>query len=108
MLTSSDATLVLTDTTYADLTLTVSVRAGSPPAVTLGAVTFGVASCPWPKADLGVPYDATLGRVGGTVRLAVAGKTLDCVGPEGRVSVSLRPTVGELDVRQITVSRSGP
>lgn len=108
VLAAPDATLVLTDTTYADLSLTADVRQGAPPIVLLGAAELGGKECPWPVSAPTAPYEASLARVADRVLLTVAGKTRDCRGPSGRVSVAFRPgDDGELQLHQVTVTRGG-
>jgi hypothetical protein len=105
LLTAAGATLVLTDTTYADVSVAVDVRAGAPPTISLADRTYGDASCPWP-ATPEPPFIAELDRIGTEVRLTVASKTRVCAGNGGRVSVSIVGTGETVDVRSVTVRRS--
>ena len=105
LLTASGATLVVTDTTYADVSVAVDVRAGPPPTIALADRNYGDASCPWP-ATPDPPFTAELDRIGAEVRLTVANKTRVCVGDAGRVSVSIVGTGETVYVRSVTVRRS--
>lgn len=105
LLTTAGAALIVTDTTYADVSVAVDVRAGAPPTITLADRAYGDGSCPWPAAPE-PPFTAELDRIGAEVRLTIAGKTQVCPGNSGRVSVSIVGTGETVDVRSVAVRRS--
>lgn len=102
------ATLVITDVTYADVRLGLDVRAGAPPVVHLGSSAYGSGACGWPSAPTTGPLTATLARVGGDVRLTIAGASRSCRGPSGRVSIRLQASTTRVEIASITVNRGAP
>jgi hypothetical protein len=122
VLTDGGDTLVVTDTTYANVELTIDAGDGPPPGVVLFASHGGTAerewtygseqpsatqrSCPWPAAPQGKRPAPRLRRVDGQVTLTQGGKERNCKGPEGRVSVWFRSPGGEVRIRSIDVKRS--
>lgn len=98
-------TLVLTDTTYADVHLTLAFAGGPPPIVHLGALSYGGNECPWPQN--GPPVSAAeVDRTAAGVSLSLGKSTRDCPGPSGRVSVQLE-AVSPVAIRSITARRNG-
>lgn len=107
-------TLVVTDTTYADLDLTIEIVEGQPPIVVLfargdaveGENTYGGESCPWPAPPVDGASAPRLRRVGEEVTLTLGAEQARCKGPNGRVSIWLRNAGGKLRIRSIDVKRS--
>jgi len=98
-------TLVLTDTTYADLDVSVDVGDGPAPLILLNGKAYGDAACPWPASTSG-GRTLRVQRADQTVTLSIGGKEKKCSGPEGRVSVQFRSAGPTVRVRSIDVRRS--
>jgi hypothetical protein len=108
-------TLVVTDTTYANLELSIDAGDGLPPLVVLVAPhthgneedsVYGDGSCAWPAPPEGKRSAPRLRRIDDRVTLTRGAKEISCKGPEGRVSVWLRSPGGEVRIRSIDVKRS--
>lgn len=104
-LSSGGATLVVTDTTYTDLHLAITVVHGPPPVVRLGNETYGSSGCSWPRDGASDSYTATLDRTNDRVALGVGGTARTCAGPNGRVSVEIGAGGGDVEIAAITVTR---
>jgi hypothetical protein len=114
VLTDVGETLVVTDTTYADLRLSIDPAGGaaarrlSPQAPDEREKIYGNQDCPWPAP----PVDETptptprLRRIGGEVTLTLGPQETRCAGPSGRVSIWLRSPGGGVQVRSIDAKRS--
>src|SRR5262249_33208487 len=98
------ATLVVTDATYADFSLTVHVGQGVAPVVRLGDAEFGARSCPWPAApSAGAALE--LVRRGARITLGVGASSRECAGPPGRVPVALTAAGGVATIHSIEITR---
>jgi hypothetical protein len=80
--------LILTDTTYDAVGLTLDIEQGAPPVVYLGERAYGEGDCAWPEPE--AEGTATLTRTADGVRLEHGQGQRDCTPPKGRVTVSLR------------------
>lgn len=111
--------LVVTDTTYANVDLSITLGDPTPPSdlpiVVLfasearavdGRRTYGDLACPWPSPPAGKPLAPRLRRIGATVTLTQGDTETTCAGPPGRVSISLRSPGGDVSIRSIDVKRS--
>jgi hypothetical protein len=115
ILTEGGETLIVTDTTYANVDIAIDAGDGPPPSVVLFESHAGTAQrewiyggekCPWPAAPAGKLPAPRLRRIEGQVTLTQGGQQKTCAGPEGRVSVWLRSPGGEVRIRSIDVKRS--
>lgn len=115
VLTEGGETLVVTDTTYANVDSAIDAGDGPPPSVVLLESHAGTAErewiyggdkCPWPAAPPGKLPAPRLRRIEGQVTLSQGGKGKTCAGPEGRVSIWFRSAGGGVRIRFIDVKRS--
>lgn len=103
---SPDATLIITDTTYADVTVEIAVRAGEPPILANDTGPLaGDDSCPWPKAPSG-SYIARFVRHEANAMLFIASRKQQCEVPPGRLSLGLRTRGGPVEIERLTVLRT--
>jgi hypothetical protein len=105
-LSETGATLVVTDTTYAEVHLTIAFAGGPPPIVHLGARSYGTGACPWPKDSTPPSFTAKVDRMADVVTLSLGKAAHACPGPSGRVSVQVE-AASPVEIRSITVSRNG-
>jgi hypothetical protein len=107
ILAEAGASLVVTDTTYADVFVTVDVVGDALPIVRLGEQGFGSGECPWPASG----STARLERTGHSVTLRVGEATRVCAGPPGRAAIRVEapPTAPNgVHLVSFTVRRSAP
>jgi hypothetical protein len=101
--------LVVTDTTYIDLHLEISLDEGSmPPLLELGTTELGGAACPWSEPSQPAPkggWTLTVDRSGSSVTLGQNNQTHNCSMPTGRVSVALKAGGGTASVQSLLVRR---
>jgi hypothetical protein len=98
----------VTDTDYADVTISLQLAAGSaPPVILLDTRELGGDECPWPEGELrGGDADVPkLVRSGTRVELYFQGASRACVGPEARVSLGFRAGRGASAIRRIFLAR---
>jgi hypothetical protein len=104
--------VAVTDTDYADVTVTIQLLdvgkvASVPPRVLLGDVELGGNTCPWPAGDARNEDAllATLTRAGASAELRFRGGRQACRAPNGRVSLGFRAADGLSVIRRIDVRR---
>lgn len=104
LLDGSGAKVVVTDLTFADVTLTLTLASGTPPRLALGSAVVGSSDCPWPEGD-----DPTLvvARKASELRVSRGSRTASCPGPSGRVGIALSAPGALSRVRAIELSRRG-
>jgi hypothetical protein len=105
---SSEVSVLVADTDFADLTVRLHLIKGPPPVVLLGDTPLGGAECPWPDGtarggDADLP---TIVRQKGRAQLLFHGEGRSCPVAEGRVSLALRAGDGVTLVQQLDVTRS--
>lgn len=104
--------VAVTDTDYADVTVTIQLLdvgtvASVPPRVLLGDIELGGDACPWPDGDARDEDAllATLTRAGASAELRFHGGRQACRAPTGRVSLRFRAANGLSVIRRIDVRR---
>jgi hypothetical protein len=97
------AHLVLTDTTYQTLkmSLEIAVTGEGGPVVTLGGRDYGGDDCPWPGTN---ETTFVVTRSAAAVRLERGDESRSCTPPEGRASVSIHAP-SETTITQIAIQR---
>ena len=114
VLTDVGNTLVVTDTTYTNVDISIDAGDSFLSAVVLvapytGAAkrewTYGGEGCPWPAAPEDKPPAPRLRRVGNQVTLTLGAAKKTCQGPEGRVSVWFRSPGGEVRLHSADIKR---
>lgn len=105
---ASGVTVLVTDTDYADVTVTVHVDPSSPalPVVVLGETLLGGKACRWnDSGDADEP--PTVVRSGELAELRYRGKSVRCAVAAGRLSLGLRAEGKSAIVTQLDIRR-GP
>jgi hypothetical protein len=111
VLTDTETTLVVTDTTYADVDISIDVADGPPPLIVLAPEgqnekPYGDRSCSWPAAPPDGRATPHFRRAGDQVTLTIGAKKTTCTGPKGRVAISFRSSGPTVQIRSINVKRS--
>jgi hypothetical protein len=84
------ASVFVSDTTYADLDMTLELESGPPPLVLLGDSELGGPGCPWPEPGTASAESLRVLRRGTGVLLIRAGQQRTCEAPEGRLPVGIK------------------
>jgi hypothetical protein len=95
----------VTDTDYADVTVDIELAAGVPPALVLGAVTYGTGVCRWPE-PVGTRLMAMRSRNVVTLMSDGGPQSTSCGIDAGRVRVGLRASSdGDSTVARLDLTR---
>jgi hypothetical protein len=115
ILSEGGTTLVVTDTTYANVEVSIDTADGDPPPAVVLVTnssaakrewTFGDASCRWPAPPAGKPSAPRLRRIDSRVTLSQGGEQTTCEGPGGRVSIWFRSSGGTVRIRSADIKRN--
>jgi hypothetical protein len=110
-------TVFITDTDYADFTLTIRLASASvPPLLLVGGLVYGTSDCAWPEAPTkgtairqnegSLGAEPMLRRQGEEVELLLNGGRTRCPGPIGRASIGVRAhPSGSSRILQLDVQR---
>lgn len=102
---NSEVTVYVTDTDYADVTITLTLEGEGRPRVVLGPFEAGGPDCPWPE---GASSEVRVERTGSEVALVVASHRIACPAPRGRVRLGLRGGDEATRVVRLEVNRGTP
>lgn len=107
---SSDVSVQVADTDYADVTVELTLRSEAAPLVELGTSVLGAAPCPWPDGnERGGDFDKpTVVRHATRVELHFHGGKTSCQVPDGRLTLGLRAGSDEAIVTRLDVTRGPP
>lgn len=104
--------VLVTDTDYAEVTVTVHVAPDSPalPVVMLGDTALGGSACPWPDAPPSNEEQTrpTIIRSGASAELRYGGASVSCSVAAGRLTLGLRAERAPAIVGQLDVKRGAP